>query len=927
MFEESQSEDLVRATLAWIRSYGPCGLVVTGTDMRIRAWNRWMETGTGSPADSVLGLPLLEVFPEIVERGFVAYYAAALQGGTTMLSHRLHGSLVHLRSHYETGEMLQSGVISPLVLDGRIVGTVTVIEDVSERVEREERLSRQVEWLEAGDAINRVALSLDPSSCAAELAQQTVALMRARASAVVVGGPGGSLRLAASARTGDGDFELHEVLAATRAAMAEGAPVAWCAGGLFAVRVGAGGGGAGALVVEPDDAGIPPDATRLATLASQAAVGLEAARLHMELQESLDQFRHLVDALPSAVLVLDCAPPFRPIFLSRRVEALIGRTVEEMKANPAIWSEVILEEDLQHVWDHFAERFDAHEETDVLCRALHSDAVVRWVRITGRFLGGEGRGSRRWQGLLTDVTAVVEAERVLREAKDAAEGASRAKSEFLATISHEIRTPLNAVIGMNDLLLETELTGEQRDYAETSKTSAEALLRLLNDLLDLAKIEAGRVDLERTPIDLAAIGADVVRAFAAAVAAKGLGLSFVARGPLPGLMGDPGRVRQILANLVGNAMKFTAAGGIAIEAECRCIAGGLAEVTLAVRDTGIGIPAGKLDAIFDKFVQADASTTRRYGGTGLGLAISRQLAESMGGGIGARSEPGVGSTFEVTLRLEVPEGTIPAMGVDMNVASKGIDSPSLEGTRVLVVDDIEVNRKILAKRLSRFGCEVVGVADGADAVSRVLEERFDLVLMDCQMPGMDGFEATSRIRSGPRPGSATPVVAITASAMAQDVERCLEVGMNDFLAKPIRPEGLRAILDRWVAPAVAAPSVDESLVEVLRSLELELGPELFRCVAREFQNETEGRVAAVRTRLRQGNCGDIAGLVHAVKGSSMTMQADALAAAARRVEGAAAEGDLGRVAKAVTSLEEEFGRLRLALDVVLGAGSDLTART
>ncbi|MEN3000753.1 MAG: ATP-binding protein [Armatimonadota bacterium] len=371
----------------------------------------------------------------------------------------------------------------------------------------------------------------------------------------------------------------------------------------------------------------------------------------------------------------------------------------------------------------------------------------------------------------------------------AAETANRAKSEFLANMSHEIRTPMNGILGMVELLADTPLTEEQRDYLDTLRVSADHLLGLLNDILDLSKIEAGKMHIESLPVALGELVHDTVRLFRARAESKGLRLNVhIAPETPPAVMGDPVRLRQILANFISNAIKFTEQGEVAVMVEpSRNYPHG---IWLAVRDTGIGIPPDRLASIFEPFTQADSSTTRKYGGTGLGLTICKRLAELMGGQIGVESQPGVGSTFYVDLPLP-PAETPHAQESEQAAALPDIPA----GKRILLVEDNAVNRKVALHLLSKLQLEVEIATNGLEAVQKASANAYDLILMDCQMPEMDGYEATRQLRTR---GVAIPIVALTANALEGDRERCLACGMDDYLAKPIKPDELQRTLARWL---------------------------------------------------------------------------------------------------------------------------------
>ncbi|NJD20319.1 MAG: response regulator [Gemmatimonadetes bacterium] len=781
-------------------------------------------------------------------------------------------------------------------------------------------------------------------------------------------------------------------------------------------------------------------------------------------QEETGRSRDFLDSLiasaPSSVVVLDGAgavvrvnPAFDRSF-GFAGDAVMGRPflplVTDERDRPALaaFLETIQE--------------GRTEVSELLLR--RSDGRTMWIRLSGTQVRGAAEGTMVLLG--EDVSRQVEAREAQRVARVQAEEAARAKSAFLASMSHEIRTPMNGILGMVEILMDTPLADDQRRTAEVIRSSGEGLLRILNDILDVSKIEAGQLDLETVAFDLHELVAEVGRVFAGSAAAEEDELLVdLGEGVPQGVRGDPHRLRQVLSNLVGNAVKFTRKGEVELSVRWMGAEGGQHRIRFAVRDTGIGIPAEKQEAVFRAFVQADSSTTRTHGGTGLGLSISKRLVELMGGAIALESEPGKGSNFHFELVMEGVEELRPTdtrsgsrtplsarrfLVVDDNAAARRIICEALAhagaasaearsvdeglaaarnaadrgapfdavivdhmmpgregfelahavyadprlgsprvlmvtsaapaggaeraralgvggylakpvsrpellkalsmllgqaghdgaerrlvtretisrvsgGVRILLAEDNPVNQQVAVALLRKRGHEVIAVGDGRQAVEAARRERFDLVLMDIQMPEMDGHEATRAIRRF-ADAEALPIVALTAHAFAEERERSRAAGMNDFLAKPVRPEDLYGMVERWARRESTAahatrehgndggPAVDEHRraeppvdLEGFRALMREAGvEEVVDTAVGVYLDEAPGVFAALEDVVTAGDSEGTRRWAHSLKSSSGSIRANRLYGLLQAMEGRGRGGDAEGARAALAELRGEF---------------------
>ncbi len=813
---------------------------------------------------------------------------------------------------------------------------------------------------------------------------------------------------------------------------------------------------------------VPPDQLRakvsvFGNIFTKAEALASRAR---EVQASADQLRFLTEAAPIGIFQTDAND--RYVYTNPRWSEITGVPTEQAAGSK--WGSTMFSRTLDGTSVGLADTDVDEGEIIHRIEIEVPGSTPRVVVVTSKVIPDAAGGASGRVGTLADVTAEVAVETALSEARDKATEASRLKSDFLANMSHEIRTPMNGVIGMTDLLLETDLDARQHDYAQTVRNSGEALLTIINDILDFSKVEVGKLEIEDIEFNLRGIVDDVVALLSGPVQSKGLELVSIVENAVPVVVsGDPGRVRQVLTNLIANAIKFTATGEIVIRVAVDETDDADSVVRFSVADTGVGIAADQLESVFQPFVQADSSTSRKYGGTGLGLAISSQLVALMGGDCGVSSRIGEGSNFWFTIRVHAdaaqdtygqlsrdadldgvtalivddnatqrkvmseyltdwgmavttaPSGEaalramrsaatrgepfavalldrampdmdgleltnaivmepaltarlvlISALGQEDDLGSvadcgifasvskplrredlhtclrvalglERVDSPTHvvapwsaesgapEAGRLLLAEDNLINQKVAVAMLSAAGYRVDTAIDGAAAVRTAAKQHYDAILMDVQLPELNGYEATAAIRAAEGSDRHTPIIAMTAGARREDRERCIAEGMDSYLAKPVSKDALLALVARSVRcerirntqpPLVghtAAPemTIDPAVLDELRVIGTATQRDFVGELVADFVHETELRLVELRTAVEVGDAIAVRRLAHAIKGSGGQLGGRRLALSCGRLERKAASGRLTEAKLDLREVEFDYRELRLALTRLL----------
>ncbi len=657
------------------------------------------------------------------------------------------------------------------------------------------------------------------------------------------------------------------------------------------------------------------------------------------------------------------------VYLSTEWKRQLGYDDHELASSFEEWKSRLHPDDRDQTWSAMESHLLAQTaQFELEHRLRHKDGLYRWILTRGTAIKNVDELSTRMVGINIDVTDRKLVEEAHRQAKDAAEAASLAKSQFLANMSHEIRTPMNGVLGLAELLLRSPLNEKERQLTQSIHRSGSVLLAIINDILDFSKIEAGKLQLEAIPFEVRRTFEEAIAVSATAAEQKRLSVSCHIDSRIPSsLIGDPTRLRQIIVNLVSNAIKFTEQGKITIRAALQGTREGQYGLSVSVADTGIGIPLDAQAHIFEAFSQADGSTTRKYGGTGLGLAIVRQLVTLMGGTIELQSRPTEGTCFQFTVYCK-PLDMLTQRPTDLlGKSAEGCDmvrsqsSVKRDVVRILLVEDNPVNREVACGMLEVFNCRIDTAENGREAVDAIAKTDYTLVFMDCQMPEMDGLTATKLIRAreaerteqrGDSGGGATtrlPIVALTAHAMQGDREQCLSAGMDDYLTKPFTLAQLEHMLSRWLpnwpngevnqqtfsygstakntmrglqddphpvsaqVEQPAGPIIDQTALAGIRALQRVGHPDIVVRVVMSYLETSPDIVDRIRSAAQSHNAQDLRAAAHRLKSSSAQLGVMVVSADCRELEFMGERQDLTHVAEVVGRLERHYAEACVAL--------------
>jgi PAS domain S-box-containing protein len=630
------------------------------------------------------------------------------------------------------------------------------------------------------------------------------------------------------------------------------------------------------------------------------------------------------------------------LYHAPRMAHMLGYTLDELPTIREVWDALAHPDDIAPYRQKLAAHIkNAQVPFETIIRLRHKNGEWRWILSRGRATRDANGRAIRISGTHSDIT-----ER--KQAEEAAQAADRAKSEFLANMSHEIRTPMNGVIGMVDILRQTELAPEQQRMLGTIANSSQALLEILNDILDYSKIEAGKLAVEHIATPLEELAQSVVQLMQGAASAKCVTLSMSMAPNLPvAIYTDPTRLRQVLLNLLGNAIKFThrepgQPAIVKLSLEPGELASGQAAVLLHVRDRGIGMSAEVVAQLFKPFSQADASTARQFGGTGLGLSISHRLAVLMGGQITVQSTPGVGSEFTMALPLQEAlmdhrEATPSERRAQLRGKAPSVDEAAALGQLILLAEDNETNRDVLREQLRLLGYCAELAEDGRVALEKLQSGRYALLLTDCHMPHVDGFALTAAVRASEAPGQHLTIIAITANAMQGEAQRCLDAGMDDYLSKPLRLHELGAMLAQWlplpetsaataqfamdaIAPS-ALPERDTGDFDVWNSQTLKqlLGdnPGMHQRLLTKFLRNADQQISSIEAAMRAGDVQGAAGVAHNLKSAACAVGALALGELCQQIETRGLAGDHARVQEMTADLGEALQQAQRHIEAYL----------